>query len=35
VTVDALKTWAFHCHILFHAATGMMTTLQVAEVVAD
>ena len=34
ITVDALKTWAFHCHILFHAATGMMTTLQVAEVVA-
>lgn len=32
VTVDALKTWAFHCHILFHAATGMMTTLTVAEV---
>lgn len=32
VTVDALKTWAFHCHILFHAATGMMTTLTVAQV---
>ncbi|MEW6597003.1 MAG: copper resistance system multicopper oxidase [Pseudomonadota bacterium] len=34
VTVDAKKTWAFHCHILFHAATGMMTTLKVADVVA-
>jgi CopA family copper-resistance protein len=34
VTVDALKVWAFHCHILFHAATGMMTTLAVAQVVA-
>ena len=34
VTVDAKKTWALHCHILFHAATGMMTTLKVADVVA-
>lgn len=22
--------WAFHCHLLFHLATGMMTTLHVA-----
>ncbi len=33
VTVDATKTWAFHCHILFHAATGMMTTMVVGQVV--
>ena len=33
VTVDAAKTWAFHCHILFHAATGMMTTMVVGQVV--
>ena len=33
VTVTATKTWAFHCHILFHAATGMMTTLAVANVI--
>ncbi len=32
VTVTATKTWAFHCHILFHAATGMMTTMVVGEV---
>ncbi len=33
VTVDALGSWAFHCHLLFHMDTGMMRRVVVAEAV--
>ncbi len=29
VTVDATGSWAFHCHILQHAATGMFRQVDV------
>ena len=29
VTVDATGSWAFHCHILQHAATGMFRKVTV------
>lgn len=30
LTFDEPGSWAFHCHLLFHLATGMMTTVHVA-----
>ena len=30
LTADQVGAWPFHCHLLFHMATGMMTTLNVA-----
>jgi FtsP/CotA-like multicopper oxidase with cupredoxin domain len=31
LTADEPGEWAFHCHLLFHMAAGMMTKLVVAE----
>lgn len=31
VTGDHPGSWPLHCHLLYHMATGMMTTLRVAE----
>lgn len=31
LTADNPGSWPFHCHLLFHMASGMMTTLVVAE----
>ena len=31
ITADALGTWAFHCHLLYHMKTGMFTTVVVTE----
>jgi len=33
VTVDALGEWAFHCHLMFHMASGMFQRVIVAEAV--
>jgi len=33
VTVDAPGEWAFHCHLLYHMATGMMRRVVVAQAV--
>lgn len=30
VTADAVGDWAFHCHLLYHMAAGMMQTVEVA-----
>lgn len=35
LTADEPGEWAFHCHLLFHMAAGMMTKLVVAEYDAD
>ena len=31
VTADALGRWAFHCHLLYHMAAGMMREVHVEE----
>jgi FtsP/CotA-like multicopper oxidase with cupredoxin domain len=31
VTADEIGEWAFHCHLLFHMASGMMTKVVVAK----
>lgn len=31
VRADALGSWAFHCHLLYHMESGMMRTVQVEE----
>ena len=31
LTADNQGSWPFHCHLLYHMAAGMMTTLNVAE----
>ena len=31
VTADEIGEWAFHCHLLYHMAAGMMTTVVVAK----
>ena len=31
VTADALGTWAFHCHLLYHMEAGMFREVIVAE----
>ncbi len=31
LTADNPGSWPFHCHLLYHMASGMMTTLTVAE----
>jgi FtsP/CotA-like multicopper oxidase with cupredoxin domain len=31
LTADELGQWAFHCHLFFHMATGMMTSLLVSH----
>ncbi|MEG8104126.1 multicopper oxidase domain-containing protein, partial [Xanthomonas hortorum] len=28
---DALGSWAFHCHLLYHMEAGMMRTVRVDE----
>ncbi len=33
VTVDAPGNWAFHCHLMFHMASGMFQRVVVAEAV--
>jgi len=30
ITADALGTWAFHCHLLYHMKAGMFTTVVVS-----
>lgn len=35
LTADEPGEWAFHCHLLFHMAAGMMTKLVVAEYDAE
>ena len=30
VPADALGEWAFHCHLIYHMAAGMMTSLRYA-----
>ncbi len=35
VPVDAVGQWAFHCHLLYHMATGMFRKIIVAERLAD
>lgn len=35
LTADAPGEWAFHCHLLYHMAAGMMTKVVVAQLVAD
>ncbi len=30
-TADAIGDWAFHCHLLYHMASGMMRTVSVRE----
>ena len=29
-TREGLGRWAFHCHLIYHAATGMMRLVKVA-----
>ena len=31
VRADALGSWAFHCHLLYHMEAGMMRTVRVDE----
>ena len=31
VTADAVGEWAFHCHLLYHMMSGMMTKVVVAK----
>ncbi len=31
VRADALGSWAYHCHLLYHMEAGMMRTVQVGE----
>lgn len=31
ITADAVGEWAFHCHLLFHMMSGMMTKVVVAK----
>ena len=31
ITADALGDWAFHCHLLYHMAAGMMRVVSVRE----
>jgi FtsP/CotA-like multicopper oxidase with cupredoxin domain len=31
VTADEIGEWAFHCHLLYHMASGMMTKVVVAK----
>jgi FtsP/CotA-like multicopper oxidase with cupredoxin domain len=31
LTADATGEWAFHCHLLYHMLSGMMTTIEVAK----
>jgi len=35
VPVDAMGEWAFHCHLLYHMATGMFRKVIVGERLAD
>lgn len=35
VTADAPGEWAFHCHLLFHMAAGMMQTVRVHAMKGD
>ena len=32
VTADALGRWAYHCHLLYHMSSGMMSKMIVANV---
>ena len=31
LTADETGEWAFHCHLLYHMMSGMMTSLTVAK----
>ena len=31
VRADALGSWAYHCHLLYHMEAGMMRTVRVDE----
>ena len=31
VTADALRRWAYHCHLLYHMEAGMFREVQVTE----
>jgi FtsP/CotA-like multicopper oxidase with cupredoxin domain len=35
LTADELGEWAFHCHLLYHMAAGMMTKVVVARLTAE
>jgi hypothetical protein len=35
VTADEIGEWAFHCHLLYHMASGMMRQVVVAKLDAS
>ncbi|MFP4003997.1 MAG: copper resistance system multicopper oxidase, partial [Alphaproteobacteria bacterium] len=35
ITADAFGDWAFHCHLLYHMAAGMMQVVSVREQIAE
>ena len=35
LTADEVGEWAFHCHLLYHMAAGMMTKVVVSRMTAD